>query len=236
MMEFIEHPFIKMAIRPHRGGLEEAMAAACDIPRTIYSLLRHINDGLALWGIIVTEDKLELGEVEYDSRIDWFTRLIKIEGYGVWGMLDYRPNLEQPEPNLITRSVGPVLQTTRLAPVTRDGVQIGWGRMLENDTTEMFLFEPVEVVSPTTFSIGTLRDNPPTPAAKWRESGEPDPFAGQYDCERHQLPMGNLTDDELANEVFLYDHRGGLSSMVYLTAAKERIRWLSRKLYEAEHK
>lgn len=67
-----------------------------------------------------------------------------------------------------------------------------------------------------------------TPAAKWRANGEADPHLGRYLCQRADLPMGKLTDDELANTVFLYDHRSGLESMMYLTAAKERIRWLSR--------
>jgi hypothetical protein len=73
-----------------------------------------------------------------------------------------------------------------------------------------------------------------TPAANWREDGAKDPFGDQYNCERSELAMGYLTDDELANEVFLYDHRNGLASMPRLTAAKERIRWLSRKLVAAE--
>jgi hypothetical protein len=45
--------------------------------------------------------------------------------------------------------------------------------------------------------------------------------------------MGHRTDDELANAVYLYDHRSGLESIGLLTAAKERIRWLSRRLVEA---
>lgn len=79
-----------------------------------------------------------------------------------------------------------------------------------------------------------------TPAAQWRESGEPDPHAGKYDGERAALCMGNLTDDELANAAFLnYDHRPSPQEMIdgtahspiaYMTAVKERIRWLSRKL------
>ncbi len=70
-----------------------------------------------------------------------------------------------------------------------------------------------------------------TPAARWREYGEEDPCGEDtYNCERAKLCMGHLTDDELANEVFLYNHRAGHQSMGYLTAAKERIRWLSRKL------
>lgn len=71
---------------------------------------------------------------------------------------------------------------------------------------------------------------PSTPAAKWRENGEPDPHGQHYDCERAKLAKGHLTDDELANALFLCDHRTSLESIGYLTAAKERIRWLSRKL------
>jgi|GEM_PF-6396649 len=78
----------------------------------------------------------------------------------------------------------------------------------------------------------TAREQPTeTPAARWRENGEADPCGeDSYNCERANLCMGHLTDDELANEVFLYNHRIGLRSAGYLTAAKERIRWLSRKL------
>lgn len=63
-----------------------------------------------------------------------------------------------------------------------------------------------------------------TPSALWRASGEPDPFGKNYDCERAELSSGHLTDDQVANAVFLDP------SIVFLTAAKERIRWLSRKL------
>lgn len=70
----------------------------------------------------------------------------------------------------------------------------------------------------------------PTPAARWREEGEADPHGDRYACERAQTFMGDKTDDELANAVFLYDHRNGLESMALLTAAKDRIRWLSRQL------
>ncbi len=82
----------------------------------------------------------------------------------------------------------------------------------------------------------------PTPAAAWRVAGEPDPHANRYDGERSNLVLGSYTDDELANEVFLHDHsslnikailRGEPSSIVFLTAAKERIRWLSRHLEAA---
>lgn len=81
-----------------------------------------------------------------------------------------------------------------------------------------------------------------TAGAGWRERGEADPHGKRYDGERAALCMGNLTDDELANAVFLYGNErpsmeqmmaGVPTSIAYLTAAKDRIRWLSRKLAEA---
>lgn len=79
-----------------------------------------------------------------------------------------------------------------------------------------------------------------TPAAHWRENGEPDPHGSYYDRDRAQLTLGDLTDDELANAVFMHgDGKPSIAEIiagtakmpiVYLTAAKERIRWLSRKV------
>jgi hypothetical protein len=82
-----------------------------------------------------------------------------------------------------------------------------------------------------------------TPAAKWRENNEADPHGNTYDCKRSELSLGDMTDDELANAVFLHgdtmpaveDLIAGKAkpSIVYLTAAKDRIRWLSRQLEES---
>ena len=81
-----------------------------------------------------------------------------------------------------------------------------------------------------------------TPSSKWASAGEPDPHGKAYDCERAELSMGEYTDDELANAVFMHDHRsfdiaatmrGEPGSIVLLTAAKDRIRWLSRSLGKA---
>jgi hypothetical protein len=81
-----------------------------------------------------------------------------------------------------------------------------------------------------------------TPAAAWRKAGEPDPHGARYDCERAALTLGNYTDDELANGAFLnYDVRLSVQDMlhpkpgqhmpiVWMTAVKDRIRWLSRAL------
>ncbi|WP_349609114.1 hypothetical protein [Cupriavidus sp. DF5525] len=83
-----------------------------------------------------------------------------------------------------------------------------------------------------------------TPAATWRANGEPDPHGDYYDRERATLPMGKLTDDELANGAFMnYDHRPSLEDLlagkrfmpiVWMTAVKDRIRWLSRALVKAQ--
>jgi hypothetical protein len=84
-----------------------------------------------------------------------------------------------------------------------------------------------------------------TPAAQWRAEGQADPHAGRYDGERSELCMGHLTDDELANGVFMHGNEplniekllskdpDYHPSIAWLTAAKDRIRWLSRKLEEA---
>ena len=79
-----------------------------------------------------------------------------------------------------------------------------------------------------------------TPSSHWRAEGQADPHAGHYDCERAALAMGNLTDDELANAAFVnYDVRPPLQDIIagkayspiaYMTAVKDRIRWLSRSL------
>lgn len=79
-----------------------------------------------------------------------------------------------------------------------------------------------------------------TPSSRWHQEGEPDPHGTSYDYERADLFMGHLTDDELANAVFLHGDvypdiqdviaRKAFMPIAYLTAAKDRIRWLSRAL------
>lgn len=81
-----------------------------------------------------------------------------------------------------------------------------------------------------------------TEAARWRIKGEEDPHEDLINKERAELPMGDLTDDEMANAVFIHGNErptpqeliAGTAKpgIVYLQAAKERIRWLSRKLEE----
>lgn len=63
-----------------------------------------------------------------------------------------------------------------------------------------------------------------TPAAQWRENTEPDPHGDSFRVQRARLAKGHLTDDQLANAVFMEP------TIPMLTAAKERIRWLSRRV------
>lgn len=78
-----------------------------------------------------------------------------------------------------------------------------------------------------------------TPSSLWSIENKADPFNGRYLCERHELTLGELTDDQLANEVFLYGNEEPTMQQIlnneakfpimYLGAAKDRIRWLSRQ-------
>lgn len=85
-----------------------------------------------------------------------------------------------------------------------------------------------------------------TPAAQWRIDGETDPHKSHYDCDRAKLTMGKLTDDEVANGAFMnYDIRPKIEDIIagkafspiaWMTAVKDRIRWLSRSLIKEEQK
>lgn len=81
-----------------------------------------------------------------------------------------------------------------------------------------------------------------TPSSFWRKYGKPDFHAGVYDGDRAKLTLGFMTDDELANGVYMNGNRplstqelisGDISPLGWLTAANERIRWLSRALERA---
>lgn len=66
------------------------------------------------------------------------------------------------------------------------------------------------------------------PPSRWAARNEPDPYDSRYDCERSELIGGNLSDDEVANAVFM------APDIHTTTVAKDRIRWLSRKLAEKQ--
>ena len=71
-----------------------------------------------------------------------------------------------------------------------------------------------------------------TPDAAWRFFGRPDPHGDRFDVERAALPGGNLTDDQVAFQTAM-TMRDDLDFEGRLAVARDRIRWLSRKLAEA---
>lgn len=85
-----------------------------------------------------------------------------------------------------------------------------------------------------------------TPPNTWSANGKEDPHKGKYDCERHELAMGHMTDDQLANGAFMnYDQPLNLegimlgthhSPIAWMTGVKDRIRWLSRRVMKLEQK
>lgn len=81
------------------------------------------------------------------------------------------------------------------------------------------------VSTPTALApVGDERD---TPAAAWLAQGRPDPHGDRYDCARAALIGGEMTDDEVADAIYLDP------SEKTMTIAKDRIRWLSRQLVGA---
>ena len=96
-------------------------------------------------------------------------------------------------------------------------------------------------------SVGVVDDiDGGTPANNRKETGEPDPFADYLGRKRSELPLGEYTDDQLANAIFMNydvfpkvdDLLNGSAKMpiVYMTAGKERIRWLSRQVVALQDK
>ena len=69
-----------------------------------------------------------------------------------------------------------------------------------------------------------------TPFNLWSTNGEPDPFGSRYDCEAAELPQANLSDVMLAMLMPSLADVQSLRKEVFLDAAKNRLRWLSRKL------
>ena len=84
-----------------------------------------------------------------------------------------------------------------------------------------------------------------TPSTEWFVKGEPDPHGMQYVGKRRRhMALGQLTDDQLAHGVFMnynapLDIRGIIartnhSPIAWVSAAKDRIRWLSRMFEKSE--
>lgn len=120
---------------------------------------------------------------------------------------------------------------------------VGWADHWPDEVCTAPSDEPVSMASAQRWLSYLFELGRRTPGAHWRQVDGVDPHGSQYDCERSALPLGRYTDDELANAVFLhYDQRPALPDVLagrahmpitYVTAAKDRIRWLSRALARA---
>jgi len=114
----------------------------------------------------------------------------------------------------------------------------------KDQKTTAYLQEEIKKLSANVQVLqGRLIKYEGTPANRRGDTGESDDFAHYLDRERSDLPLGDYTDDELANAIFMnYDVFPSVEELLsgkakmpiaYMTAGKERIRWLSRKLAEA---
>jgi len=70
-----------------------------------------------------------------------------------------------------------------------------------------------------------------TPFSKWSEAGEADPHGEFYQGEITGICMGNLPSEEIARKLTSTVEQFSFSFIGTLTAGKERLRWLSRKVY-----
>jgi hypothetical protein len=71
--------------------------------------------------------------------------------------------------------------------------------------------------------------NKSTPFSEWSRDGLPDPHNEYYQGEKANIAMGDKPS--MAVATMLPVMAGTLMGIVWLTAAKEHLRWLSRKLY-----
>lgn len=69
-----------------------------------------------------------------------------------------------------------------------------------------------------------------TPFAKWREEGQPDPHGELYEGDGVRLACPDIPSDILADMLGRVISPS-MTNIAILTAGKERLRWLSRKLY-----
>ena len=102
---------------------------------------------------------------------------------------------------------------------------------MPKETRELY-YQAASAATDAILALFTPAAAQETPAAQWRKDGGADPHGTSYDCERSKLSGGHLTDDEVAYQTAML-MRGDLNHEAVLATAKDRIRWLSRKLVEA---
>lgn len=80
-----------MKFREHRGDLNESMTTVVELDPTSEALKAHLEHILKNWKV-VRPLKLHIEHYAYDSRIEWDTYIVKVEGSGfVVGFTDQMP-------------------------------------------------------------------------------------------------------------------------------------------------
>ena len=78
----------KMKFREHRGSLADSMETVVEIPATKAALKEEINKALWPYRLQFVESQICVDPYGYDSRIQWDTHIVIVEGYGVFGFTD----------------------------------------------------------------------------------------------------------------------------------------------------
>jgi hypothetical protein len=78
-----------MKLRQHKGGYDESMATTVEIEPTRQSLLQAIIDS-GMIGIPepLTEDQISVEPYKHDSRNGWYTHIVTIKNWGIYGLTD----------------------------------------------------------------------------------------------------------------------------------------------------
>ncbi|KZL17625.1 hypothetical protein PsAD2_02961 [Pseudovibrio axinellae] len=146
-------------------------------------------------------------------------RLNKVQGIG--SMLDYQVSLLE-----LRAVLGHIRDQKDLIKILLEALE-----NLENDDRQQMPPSAWQLVQEAIKAAGGASKPFTTPSADWRENGEEDPHGKRYDCKRHETTGGHLSDDQVANMQFMCSN-----DLESATIAKDRIRWLSRKVvaHEAE--
>lgn len=82
----------KILFREHRGTFEDSMATTVTLPEDKQSLVKHINSlNLFLDNRTITDESIIIEGYWPDSRNNWDTHIVEIDGYGVVGFTNKMP-------------------------------------------------------------------------------------------------------------------------------------------------
>lgn len=83
-----------MLIREHKGSLQESLETVETIGNFVIDVKAHIFSKLRPWlpeGKTANDLVLSFSSMLHDNRCNWDTVIVKVEGYGVFGMINQYP-------------------------------------------------------------------------------------------------------------------------------------------------